>query len=197
MLKRESKKIKAERVYVFIDGGNLYKSMKIHINWTSINIQKFSEYLCGENRRLVKICYYNAPVNQNENPLVYKEQQRFFSALRKTSYLELRLGNLRKREKEYLCSKCNEKTTITYFVEKGVDVRLAVDLLQYAFDDQYDTAILVTQDGDFVPAVQEVQRLHKKIENAHFEKSHLSSVCDKFVLITDAILNPYKLKKND
>ena len=63
----------------------------------------------------------------------------------------------------------------------------------YAFDDQYDTAILITQDGDFVPAVQEVQRLHKNVENVHFEKSYLSSMCNKFVCFTKEIIDPYKL----
>jgi len=193
MLKKKIKKDSIERVYVFIDGGNLYKSMRDHLSYTRININRFSEGLCGTSRRLVKICYYNAPLNQQENPSGYKEQQKFFSALRKTSYLELRLGNLRKRERKFLCPECQKETTFPYWIEKGVDVRLAVDLLGYAFDDQYDTAILITQDGDFVPAVQEVQRLHKKVENAHFEKSYLSSMCDKFILFTGEIFNPYKI----
>ncbi len=184
---------KFERVYVFIDGSNLYKSIKSENIPYKVDIKKLSENLCGENRRLVKICFYSAPVSQQDDPVAYKEQQRFFTALRKITYLELRLGNLRKRDKRFICNNCNKENIIKYRVEKGVDVRLAVDLLQYAFDDQYDTAILITEDGDFVPAVQEVKRLGKKVENAHFKESYLSKNCDRYILLTSQLIEECKI----
>ena len=51
--------------------------------------------------------------------------------------------------------------------EKAVDVKLAVDLLEFA--DIYDTAIIVSGDGDYVPAVQAVKNRGKQVVNVSFE----------------------------
>lgn len=48
-------------------------------------------------------------------------------------------------------------------VEKGVDIRLATELLAQAFNDSYDTAFLVSGDGDFVRAIDYVQGLGKRV----------------------------------
>lgn len=37
--------------------------------------------------------------------------------------------------------------------EKGVDVSIAIDLIRLTYEDQYDTAILVSSDSDLGPAV--------------------------------------------
>jgi uncharacterized LabA/DUF88 family protein len=44
----------------------------------------------------------------------------------------------------------------------NLDVELALDLVELA--DTYDTAILVSGDGDFIPAVERIQRLGKRVE---------------------------------
>ena len=69
---------KFERVYVFIDGSNLYKSIKERGIESKIDIRKLSEFLCGKDRRLVKICFYSAPVSQQEDPLAYKRTTKVF-----------------------------------------------------------------------------------------------------------------------
>ena len=50
--------------------------------------------------------------------------------------------------------------------EKAVDVKLAVDLLELA--DIYDTAIIVSGDGDYVPVVQAVKNRGKRVVNVSF-----------------------------
>ncbi len=42
---------------------------------------------------------------------------------------------------------------------KGVDIKLARDVLCHAFRDNYDLAVLVAGDGDYVPLVDEMKRL--------------------------------------
>ena len=54
-------------------------------------------------------------------------------------------------------------------VEKGVDVMLATDLVTRAYEDQYDTAIVVSGDADFYPALQAVKDTGKHVELAAFE----------------------------
>ncbi len=46
--------------------------------------------------------------------------------------------------------------------EKGVDVSLAIDLVQATYEQRYEAAIIVSQDSDFGPAV----RLAKQIARA-------------------------------
>ena len=48
--------------------------------------------------------------------------------------------------------------------EKGVDVSLALDLVQATYERQYEAAIIVSQDGDFGPAVQLAKRIAKAQE---------------------------------
>ena len=38
--------------------------------------------------------------------------------------------------------------------EKGVDVSLALDLVQATYERRYEVAVIISQDSDFVPAVR-------------------------------------------
>ncbi len=51
---------------------------------------------------------------------------------------------------------------------KGVDITLTKDVLSHAFLDNYDIAVLVPGDGDYVPLVNEVKRLGKQVCVAFF-----------------------------
>src|SRR4051794_12186407 len=44
---------------------------------------------------------------------------------------------------------------------KGVDISLTKDMLVQAFLGNYDIAVLVAADGDYLPVVEEVKRLGK------------------------------------
>lgn len=54
------------------------------------------------------------------------------------------------------------------FHEKGVDVKIAVDILSGAYEDLYDMVLLASSDTDLVPAVQKARLLGKKIEYIGF-----------------------------
>ncbi len=45
-------------------------------------------------------------------------------------------------------------------IEKKADIKIAVDIISLA----YDTAVLVSGDGDFVPVVKKVKELDKNLE---------------------------------
>ena len=67
---------------------------------------------------------------------------------------------------------------------KEDDIHLAVDMVKLAYNDAYDIAILVSSDGDFVPAIQAVKEKGKNVENIGFENKfsyHLQQTCDKFL----------------
>ena len=66
---------------------------------------------------------------------------------------------------------------------KQVDIQLSVDMLSNAYMNNYDVAILVTGDKDYIPLVQEVQRLGKPVYLSFIESglsTALKLTCDAF-----------------
>lgn len=162
-----------ERVSIFVDGSNFYHGLKSSRSPTKFDFHKFAVTLCGNDRKLVRLYYYNVPRDRQADPQKYKDQQRFFERLHHTPYLEMKLGRLERRGETY--------------VEKGVDILIATDMINYAYKDAYDTAILVTGDGDFVSAVLAVKDAGKHVENVYFKRGrsrHLLKACDTFRELT-------------
>ncbi len=164
-----------ERVMIFIDGSNLYHSLKGYFKRTDLDIGKFAHKLLDK-RRLLRIYYYNARVGQKEEPERYRDQQTFFDTVSAIPYCELRLGRL-----VYI----NWPGTPPY--EKGVDIQLTTDLLTHSFKNNYDVAILVAGDTDYVGAIQAVKDNGKNLEVALFGKAGTSrplrEVADKVITI--------------
>ena len=82
-----------DRVAVYIDGSNLYHSLRQLEGRTNIDFSAFARKLAGD-RRLQRTYYYNALIDQSKDPEGYRSQQRFFDWLRRVDYLELKLGRL-------------------------------------------------------------------------------------------------------
>lgn len=63
--------------------------------------------------------------------------------------------------------------------EKGVDVRIATDMIMLAWVDSYDVAVLVSADSDFVPVAQFLQTKGKKVVHGQFPPlgANLSQKC--------------------
>ena len=51
-----------------------------------------------------------------------------------------------------------------------MDIQLATDMLSNGFSDNYDIAILVAGDADYVPLIEEVQRLGKLVYVTFFRQ---------------------------
>ena len=171
---------KSDRVMIFIDGSNLYHSLKNYFKRTDIEIGKFSNKLLDK-RHLIRIYYYNAKVGFKEEPDRYRDQQKFFAGVNAIPYCELRLGRL---------VYSNWPAAPPY--EKGVDIQLATDMITHSFKNNYDTAVLVAGDSDYVGALQSVKDNGKHIEVALFGKEQTSrqlrAVADKVLTINSRLL---------
>ena len=170
-----------DRMMIFIDGSNLYHSLKNHFNRTDLDIGKFCNKLL-EKRRLIRIYYYNAGVGLREEPERYHDQQKFFAGITAIPYCELRLGRLVYN---------NWPNSPPY--EKGVDIQLATDMITHSFKNNYDVAILVAGDNDYVGALQAVKDNGKHAEVALFGKEQTSRqlrvVADRVITINARLLN--------
>jgi uncharacterized LabA/DUF88 family protein len=154
MGKSQKEKAMEDRVAIFIDGSNLYHALRSKFRRYDLNFAEFASKLSGS-RRLFRTYYYNALQDPIQRPDGYREQQEFLDILRKTPYLEIRLGST--------------KVTQGIPVEKGIDIMLATDLLYFAWNDFYDVAVLVSGDSDFAYALQAVKNMGKHVEVAYFE----------------------------
>ena len=63
--------------------------------------------------------------------------------------------------------------------EKGIDVRMATDMIKLAWVDNYDVAVLVSSDADFVPVAEFLETRGIKVIHGAFPPKghHLSSCC--------------------
>lgn len=158
-----------KRVVIFIDGSNLYHSLINLLGHAKLDFGKFIEKL-SSGYELFRTYYYNAQLNQQADPNAYKAQQQFLSSLRSLPFFELRLGVLRPRGDTW--------------VEKGIDVKVAVDMIGMAYKSQYDVALLVSGDGDYVDCVRAVKDAGKHVVNAYFVSSQsqaLRDACDDWI----------------
>jgi uncharacterized LabA/DUF88 family protein len=70
------------------------------------------------------------------------------------------------RAKVEKCPNCQNDMRGTE--EKGVDTRIATDLINLAWEKAYDVAVLVSADQDFVPAAEHLQNRGIKVIHAGF-----------------------------
>ncbi|MER3554825.1 MAG: NYN domain-containing protein [Meiothermus sp.] len=142
-----------DRVAIFIDGSSLYKGLvsSLGIDYR-LDFVQFVGALAG-GRSLLRAYYYNAPL-PNEDPAA-KAHQSFLNYLKRVPYVTVRLGRLERRGEG--------------FIEKGVDIQIAIDMLKLAYADAYDVAVLVSGDGDFAEVLKVVQDLGKHAENTTFQ----------------------------
>ena len=171
---------KAKRLMIFIDGSNFYHSVKdtfglFHEEVENADIfRKMIEFLKGE-RLLVAVYYYNAPLDRGHNEDTYWKQQAFFAQLRNIPGVQVVLCTMRKsKDKD---GKCEYRV-------KGDDIHLGIDMVSFAYENQYDVAVLVSGDGDFKPAINKVRKLGKEVENAYLYVSRsglLRKICNRSI----------------
>lgn len=174
------------RISVFIDGSNFYHILKILFpdkKPNDFNFEEFCNFFAKDNE-LINVYYYNAPLDIMYDKDKYIKQQQFFDKIKRIPKFIFRLCRMQKRKVD---------GKIIYEIKED-DIYLAVDMVKLACQNKYDTAVLVSSDGDFVPAVKAVQETGKDIENVGVKgrfSYHLKHECDKFTLLNKEILTQF------
>lgn len=159
-----------ERIAIFIDGSNLYHGLK-SLRLKRIDFEKFVKTI-SEGREIVRVFYYTARMDKDYDKERFDKHQSFLNKL-----------SLIPKFKIVFCTfkKIIEKDGKTKYEVKGDDVQLANDMLVGAYENKYDTAVLVSGDEDFKPVVRTVKKLGKKVENIFFRggsSSRLRKTCN-------------------
>lgn len=169
-----------ERVMVFIDGGYWHKCLQDQFGRADIDLTKVIVKLL-RGRRLVRTYFYTAKIERPPDEYwqgQQREQQRTLAALARKPFIEARLGRL-------------QFTEGAAPRQKGVDVLLALDMLRFGVKGNYDTAILVSGDGDFADIVRMIKDEGRKVEVVTFPgtRAHaLLEACDENIEITAELL---------
>ena len=172
-----------EKVCVIIDAGNFYHLVlkKLNIKELDFDFEKFVNFLVGE-REIIKEGkrFYIATVRENhEGKKSMSRQTTLFTVLSRskwvieTSKLKSRTERIKvdSRMVNYQKLLNSGIKSIEYIRarEKGIDVKMATDLIVGAIDKKYDTIILISSDTDLVPALDFVRfRFKTKIEYIGF-----------------------------
>ncbi len=169
----------------------------------------------GENSELYRIFYYDCPpmTRQVFHPLTQKNVNfaksdtytwaiKFFDELKKKRKVALRMGELSEQQAHYVLknNKLNqlirgeisvqdltEKDFLFNVEQKGVDMRIGLDIASLSFKKQVDQIVLISGDNDFVSAAKLARRegidfildaLHTNIKPNLFEHIDGLRTCD-------------------
>jgi hypothetical protein len=157
-------------VKIFFDGQNFYRSLLRYDESLRVDYDRLAVWITqavGGPGGVFCGAYYYVGVSSDAPPLV----EGFLKGL------ELRPGYFVRREPRVRrtghCPSC--AVDYEYTTEKRVDTRLVAELIQYAANGAFDAAVLVSGDDDFVPAVEAVNALGKRVWVATWSPDELSS----------------------
>jgi uncharacterized LabA/DUF88 family protein len=178
------------RAAVFVDGSNFYFKLKSLTAQLSVRPRLLEFEFGAFTKKLVvphtlsEVRYYLGAIKQDEKDekgkQLYTDQQRLLRLLQRQQ-VSVVLGHIIQHP---------DKS----FHEKGVDVRIAVEMIRLAREDRYDVAYLLSSDTDLVPAVEEVQSFNKKVCYVGISKGQsygLSKKADDVKLLRPEDITPF------
>jgi uncharacterized LabA/DUF88 family protein len=162
----------APRLEIFVDGSNWNLALIREGLGVQVDLNLLATRL-SRGFHFVKLRYYTSPLPNQASP-AYRRQQQFFDELRRSRRIDLVLGRHEPR---------TDDSGSRYFVEKETDVNLAVDMVIGAWDERFDTAMLVAGDTDYVRAIQAVKSRGKRLIWCHLpgqrHTDQLAQICDQ------------------
>ena len=146
-----------QRVAAYIDGFNLYfglrQSKLRRYYW--LDLPALITTLLKPDQQLVATHYFTARIKTNgHNAADAKRQSDYIDALATRPGLTTQFGHYQQKTRQ--CKQCG--ATWPDYEEKMTDVNIAVQMLADAFEDRFDTAIIVSGDSDLTTPIQQVRQ---------------------------------------
>jgi len=146
-----------KRVIIYIDGFNLYFGLreKKWKNFYWLNVQKLGKNILNKEQKLVEVKYFTSRISYP--PEKVKRQGTFIEALETLSIVKIYYGNY--QSNKFVCKKCGFTSMLPS--EKMTDVNIAVELLTDAYENKFETAILISADSDLIAPINTIHSLFK------------------------------------
>ncbi len=164
-----------ERITIFIDNSNIFKGFQKYA--IKADYEKLKNVIT-RGRKLDAIFLYEGVVYP-----MSPEKRRWYKELTNRS--------------GFIIKASFDKIVTSGAIEKKVDIKMAIDIISCAYENAYDTAVLVSGDGDFVPVIKRLKELNKKVEVWAFRYSLANALMEeleqKNVHYLDDILSEIKI----
>lgn len=146
------------RAIAFVDGQNLYHAVRKAYGYTHPNydISRLAQAVCDAQAwRLVQARFYTGVPDHGDNPFWLGFWTRKLLAM-KRSGVNVYSRPLRYRTKRVELPGGSVHTFLSG-EEKGIDVRIAIDIIRLAHRNEYDIALVFSQDQDLSEAAAEIR----------------------------------------
>jgi len=147
-----------ERVIAYVDGFNLYFGLKSK-GWQRyywLDVPALVGNLLQPDQHLVQTKYFTSRVSSSatdrDKP---KRQNTYLEALHTLPNLSMYFGHY--LQQSVTCIRCS--ATWQKYAEKMTDVNIATELLTDAFQDSFDTAMLISGDSDLTAPIRTVRQV--------------------------------------
>lgn len=179
-----------ERVIAYIDGFNLYFGLK-EKGWKKqywLDVALLAANLLRSEQRLMGVNYFTARISGTRAKR--GRQNAYLEALKEIGACYMHFGVYRQNSRE--CKRCNLVDNVPN--EKMTDVNIAVAMMTDAFQNNFDTALLITADSDLTPPVRKIRELFpsKRITAAfppNRSSKELMSAVNGYIRVDRATLN--------
>jgi uncharacterized LabA/DUF88 family protein len=144
----------------FIDGQNLYHSVRecFGYSYPNYNVIALSEAICRQKGwELTQVRFYTGVPDQNDDPFWNNFWNHKLAMLgRQNVFVYARPLRYRNR-----LAKLPNGTEHTFLAgeEKGIDVRIAIDVIRMAHHREYDVALIFSQDQDLSEVAAELRTI--------------------------------------
>lgn len=151
---------KIKKAIVFVDGQNLFHTVKKAFGYTYPNydVKLLAEKICLSQGWKVKEIYFYTGIPSEDND---RERAAFWN--NKLAYMGRRKINIFTRVLKYT-PKLGELPDGTLEAiqvgrEKGIDIRIALDVIKLARKKTYDVALIFSQDQDLSEVAEEIREI--------------------------------------
>lgn len=153
------------RTIIYIDGFNLYYGCLKNSPYKWLDLNALFFQLLQEHNNIVGIKYFTARVKPTpSNQTSPQKQQAYIRALEKSiPSFEAYYGHFLSHKVRMAKANPPPKTVeVIKTEEKGSDVTLAVQLLNDAWLNRYDCAVVVSNDSDMAEAMKLIRKHHPR-----------------------------------
>ncbi len=144
------------RVLSYIDGLNLYHGLRSR-EWKKyywLDLVGLTQRLLKQQQILEAVHYFTSTILPRDgHDSAMRRQICYLDALRTLPLLNIHLGRF--SEKSSQCRHCGAEWR--KYEEKMTDVNIATQLLTDAFDDRFETALLISADSDLTTPVRVIR----------------------------------------
>lgn len=176
-----------EKMIVMIDGGHLRALSKIAgKDYTPDFIEKFAKSCNEPSEEILRVLYYDCSPYQGTVKLPISQQIKTFSAsgawlqhLAEKDLFGVRVGQIKFRGFALVSDpkKVNQLTDADFkpvFQQKGVDMRIGLDIALYSAHGVAGRMALVTGDTDLVPAMKHARKAGLQVVLIQVAANHIA-----------------------